>query len=221
MEALEEVFGEETCVARPRKLQSWSCKVAHATCGDQVALDVECHCTCKIQCRNVYLESYANQKECEDALLQLRTERTEAKQRDESVWLFHQLFSSRCRVRGAIQVLFRLDGVTVCEQYFTTALGLHYPNRRIQKYIRLIEVSARHYDALITPNLYQYLYCRGVQRSCQITAIIATRPCAIPRQGRGFVTISIRKRITHQLVKQLCIFLPAHIKRHMQSTQKM
>ena len=104
MEALEEVFGEEVCDEQrygvTRKLQSWSCKVAHATCGHQVSLDANSQCMCKTQCRITYVESYANQIDCEDALLQLRAERTEGNQRGEAVWLFHQLFSSRCRVRA-------------------------------------------------------------------------------------------------------------------------
>lgn len=146
MEAMDQVFGDgdETSSMRvpskPRKLQSWASKVSHATCGEQVKVDRDCPCKCIKQCRHVYIESYANEAECEEALLALRTERTEGQQRDESDWLFNHLYAGRCRNRGSYKVQFVLDGVRVCEQYFTVALGFNYPNRRIQKYVLMIQV---------------------------------------------------------------------------------
>ena len=80
-------------------------------------------------------------EECEEALLELRAERTEGRSRNESTWLFAILYSGRCRHRGTYTVQFVLDGVRVCEKFFTVALGFSYPNRRIQKYVRMIKVS--------------------------------------------------------------------------------
>jgi hypothetical protein len=141
LQALDEVFADEPSICVTTKLQSWPCKVANATCRKQVELDLKLPCTCKVQCRHVFADSYNKESECVEALLSLRTERTQGKQSDESVWLFQQLLASRCRIRGKYEVLFRLDGVPVCEQYFVTALGFTFPNRRMQKYVRLIEVN--------------------------------------------------------------------------------
>lgn len=150
MDAMEEVFGQvgdkhclhsTSVTSKPSKLQSWSNKVTNATSGKQVTADRKYCCKCSKQCRNVYLESYANEGECEKALLALRTERTAGTQSDEATWLFDHLYSSRCRQRGIYTVLFVLDGVRVCEEYFTVAMGFTFPNRRIQKYVRTIQVN--------------------------------------------------------------------------------
>ena len=135
--ALDSVFNN--CDAP--KLQSWSCKVANATSAAQVELDMQSKCRCSAPCHKQFTDSYATGKECQEALLQLRTERTEGKAVDERVWLFNYLYNNRSRSGGEICVHFRLDGVNVCEEYFTTALGFNFPNRRIQHFVRLIKVG--------------------------------------------------------------------------------
>lgn len=123
------------------KLQSWSAKVANATNGSQIKVDMHHVCHCKKSCCCKFISSYENSNVAEEALATLRFERTQATARDESIWLFNHLFESRVRSpSGSIHVLFRLDGVTVCEEYFVTALGLTFPNRRVQRYVRLIQV---------------------------------------------------------------------------------
>ena len=128
--------------SKPKKLQSWSDKVVNATCAKQVKRDLSYKCSCSTQCYSKLIESYETKKECVDVIVQLRTERTEGNATKESRWLFSHLYNGRTRSDGRISVSFQLDGVNVCEEYFTVAMGFTFPNRRIQKYVRLIKVSA-------------------------------------------------------------------------------
>lgn len=138
--AFESVFDEKPA-CQVKKLQSWSDKVCNATSGAQVRADLRFKCSCKAACcRTKFVTSYVDEEDCFTALLQLRTERTKGQSSDEAIWLFDHLYNSRTRAAGQVYVLFRLDGVSVCEQYFTVALGFTFPNRRIQRYVRLIKV---------------------------------------------------------------------------------
>ena len=141
--ALDAVFADEQPpVCKARKMQSWSDKIANATCEKQVERDLTCKCCCSTQCQSKLFDCYESKKECVDAIHQLRSERTAGTASDESIWLFSHLYNSRSRSNGVIQVAFRLDGVDVCEEYFTAAMGFTFPNRRIQKFVRLIKVCA-------------------------------------------------------------------------------
>lgn len=131
----------------PKKLQSWSDKVVNATSADQITVDVQHKCQCRKPCCLNFLDSYKSSDECERALMTVRCERTADTASEEGAWLFRHLYS--CRTRSTSDdntpscdytVLFYLDGVTVCEEYFTVALGFNYPNRRIQRFVREIQV---------------------------------------------------------------------------------
>ena len=152
--ALDSVFNG--CNAA--KLQSWSCKVANATSAAQVELDMQHKCRCSTPCHKTFTDSYATVKECQEALLQLRVERTTDKAADERAWLFNYLYNNRSRSGGEITVLFRVDGVNVCEEYFTTALGFNFPNRRIQHIVRLIKVKLN-VTCYMQYNVNAYLLC--------------------------------------------------------------
>ena len=137
-QCLDRVFGKDKDIP---KLQSWSCKVAHATSTDQIDMDLRHKCNCSTPCCDIFANSYGSLSECKDALLELRTERTEGKSADERIWLWQYLYNNRTRSAGEINVMFRLDGVTVCSEFFTVALGFNYPNRRIAGFVRLIKVN--------------------------------------------------------------------------------
>ena len=57
-------------------------------------------------------------------------------------------------------MMFRLDGVTVCSEYFTVALGFNYPNRRIADFVRLIKVNKLYVIKNININTC-VVYCLG------------------------------------------------------------
>ena len=140
--AFDAVFSDTPAVYQGvKKLQSWSDKILNATCVNQVKRDISYECNCSTPCSHKLLSSYDTKKECEAAILQLRCARTEGTAKDEANWLFGHLYNSRSRSAGELHVAYRLDGVDVCEEYFTVALGFQYPNRRIQKYVRRIKVS--------------------------------------------------------------------------------
>ena len=146
LSAMDSVFDDRPPVCKAKKMQRWSDKVANATCVKQVERDLTYQCCCITQCHSKLIESYETKNECVDAILQLRTERTEGDAAEESRWLFSYLYNSRTRSDGFLSVSFRLDGVNVCEEYFTVAMGFTFPNRRIQKYVRLIKVSAFYFE---------------------------------------------------------------------------
>ena len=132
----------------PKKLQSWSDKVVNATSADQIEIDVRHKCQCKRPCSYNFMDSFKSLVECERALMIIRCERTAGTASEEGAWLFRHLYN--CRTRSISNdsafstdyaVLFYLDGVSVCEEYFTVALGFTYPNRRIQRFVREIQVT--------------------------------------------------------------------------------
>ena len=123
-----------------KKLQSWADKVVHATSAIQVEADISYECGCSTPCSRTFIASYASLKECTSSVLRLRAQRTEGTASNESTWLFQLLYNSRLRSDSGLIVAYCVDGVRVCEEYFAVVLGFVYPNRRIQKYVKLIQV---------------------------------------------------------------------------------
>ena len=166
----------------------YTTKCVNSTCADQVAEGVRHVCTCDKPCCHKFIESYTSKDEYEEALLSLRQERTAGTSSDETIWLFNHLHSSRRKHRGNYEVIFVLDDVQVCEEYYTVVLGFNYPNRHIQKYVRMIQVYCCIVCyVLCTHSLIVCLHCRLTTRICHLGEVrcITVLPFGILQWGRG------------------------------------